>query len=82
MLGNSAVAYRAVVADNARRRSAFGSAPAHRARLRSTVTVGVTAADTYGVNRVELLVNGAVVGRDTHGPVRHRAEPGRPAVDA
>lgn len=35
-------------------------APAHKAKVSGTVSVTAAAADTYGVNRVELLINGKV----------------------
>ncbi|WP_306210862.1 Ig-like domain-containing protein [Actinoplanes sp. RD1] len=39
-------------------------APGNKAKVKGKVTIKAKAADTYGVSRVELLVNGKVVARD------------------
>ncbi|WP_203765295.1 S8 family serine peptidase [Paractinoplanes deccanensis] len=56
---------RTVVADNRPPSVAVTKAPANRAKVKGIVKVYVKAADTSGIARVELIVNGKVVARDT-----------------
>jgi len=44
------------------------SAPAHNAWVRGIVPVSITASDSVGVARVELYVDGALIGTDTSAP--------------
>jgi hypothetical protein len=64
-LGNTRTYTRAVVADNKAPTVSITKAPKHRAKVKGTVKVYVKASDTSGVARVELLVNGKVVAKDT-----------------
>ncbi|WP_412741121.1 S8 family serine peptidase [Krasilnikovia sp. MM14-A1259] len=56
---------RTVVADNAGPSLSITKAPANNTKVKGTVTVYAKASDASGVARVELLVNGKVVARDT-----------------
>jgi subtilisin family serine protease len=66
--GNVAVYDRAIIADNTAPTVKITSAPKDKAKVKGTVTIKVSAADKYGVNRVELLVNGKVVAKDNRSP--------------
>ncbi|HZH18491.1 MAG TPA: Ig-like domain-containing protein [Archangium sp.] len=44
------------------------TAPAHNARVGGIVQVSATASDTHGVAKVELYVDGALIGTDTSAP--------------
>jgi hypothetical protein len=56
---------RTVTVDNAGPAVAITAAPKHKAKVKGTVKVFVKASDAAGIARVELLVNGKVVARDT-----------------
>ncbi len=64
-LGNRSTARRVVVVDNTGPKVKITKAPRHGARVKGTVKVAVSAADRNGIGRVELLINGKVVARDT-----------------
>lgn len=66
--GNSTTANRSVIIDNGAPSVGWYSAPAHGRRVSGTVAVRASAGDTFGVARVDLLVNGVVVGRDATAP--------------
>jgi subtilisin family serine protease len=63
--GNSTVFKRSIVADNTAPKVKITSGPKNKAKVKGTVKLKVTASDYYGVNRVELLINGKVVAKDT-----------------
>ncbi|MET8148361.1 S8 family serine peptidase [Actinoplanes sp. NPDC049668] len=56
---------RTVTVDNAGPSVSITKAPKHKAKVKGTVKVYVKASDAAGVARVELLVNGKVVAKDT-----------------
>ncbi|MFD1364064.1 S8 family serine peptidase [Actinoplanes sichuanensis] len=62
--GNSAVFNRTLIADNKAPTVKITSGPKNGAKVKGTVTVKVSAGDTAGINRVELLINGKVVAKD------------------
>lgn len=64
-LGNSTTARRVILVDNTRPTVKVTKAPKNGAKVKGTVTVRASAADRNGINRVELLVNGRVVAKDT-----------------
>jgi hypothetical protein len=64
-VGNVRVVNRRVVVDNRAPSVSITAAPKHKAKVRGRVTVRVAASDPAGVARVELVVNGKVVARDT-----------------
>jgi subtilisin family serine protease len=67
--GNATVVSRRVTVDNTAPSVRFDHAPKHGVkRIRGTVRVTARAADTYGVKRVDLLVNGKAVGTETRAP--------------
>jgi subtilisin family serine protease len=76
-LGNVSTTRRTVVADHGAPSVRIASAPAGGKRVSGIVTIKIAAGDTYGVSRVELLVNGAVVRRDTSAPYSFRLNTGR-----
>ncbi|MEU8240980.1 S8 family serine peptidase [Actinoplanes missouriensis] len=59
------LAARTVVADNKRPAVTITKAPKNKAKVKGTVKVYVKASDASGISRVELLVNGRVVAKDT-----------------
>jgi archaellum component FlaF (FlaF/FlaG flagellin family) len=63
--GNSAVYNRSLIADNAAPKVKITSGPKNGAKVKGTVTVKASASDASGINRVELLINGKVVAKDT-----------------
>jgi hypothetical protein len=63
--GNAASVVRTVTVDNVGPTVTWGAAPAHKAKVRGIVRVNAGATDAYGVHRVQVLVNGAVVATDT-----------------
>ena len=63
--GNSAVYNRKLIADNKAPSVKITSGPKNGAKVKGTVTVKVAASDASGINRVELLINGKVVAKDT-----------------
>ncbi|WP_158319366.1 S8 family serine peptidase [Actinoplanes xinjiangensis] len=66
--GNQSRYDRKVIADNRGPSVTIGTAPRNGAKVRGTVTVKVGANDPAGVARVEILINGKVVARDTKAP--------------
>jgi hypothetical protein len=64
-LGNSRSYTRMVVADNKGPSVKVTKAPGNKKKVKGTVKVYVKAADSSGIARVELLVNGKVVAKDT-----------------
>lgn len=63
--GQSTRAKRSVIVDNTRPALRVTKAPANKAKVKGTVKVSAAASDRNGVARVELLVNGKIVARDT-----------------
>ena len=63
--GNSAVYNRSLIADNKVPTVKITSGPKNGAKVKGTVTVKASASDTAGIARVELLINGKVVAKDT-----------------
>jgi hypothetical protein len=63
-VGNSRTYTRTVIADNKAPSVSITKAPKNKAKVKGTVKVYVKAADTSGVARVELIVNGKVVATD------------------
>jgi subtilisin family serine protease len=63
--GNSAVYNRSLIADNAAPKVQITSGPKNGAKVKGTVTVKASASDASGIARVELLINGKVVAKDT-----------------
>jgi hypothetical protein len=64
-LGNKTTAGRVVIVDNTRPSLAITKAPGNGARVSGTVKVSASAGDKNGIGRVELLINGKIVARDT-----------------
>ena len=63
--GNPTVVRRTVTVDNTGPRLKVTKAPKNKAKVKGTVKVTASADDKYGVARVELLINGKVVAKDT-----------------
>jgi len=63
--GNSGSYSRTLIADNKTPTVKITSGPKNGAKVKGTVTVKVSASDASGINRVELLINGKVVAKDT-----------------
>jgi hypothetical protein len=68
--GNVATAQRAVIVDNLKPTLKITAAPKNNARVGGTVTVLATAADTFGVARLELWINGKRVATDAKRPYK------------
>jgi hypothetical protein len=66
--GNLATFDRTIIADNTLPTVKITSAPKDKAKVSGTVKIAATAADTYGLRRVEMLINGKVVQTDTAAP--------------
>ncbi|MEU4159049.1 Ig-like domain-containing protein [Actinoplanes sp. NPDC026670] len=66
-LGNTSTAQRVVIVDNTKPKATITKAPANGAKVKGKgkVKVAVSATDRNGISRVELLVNGKVVAKDT-----------------
>ncbi|BCY04978.1 Ig-like domain-containing protein [Actinoplanes sp. L3-i22] len=64
--GNSRIYNQLVIADNTGPTITITKAPANKAKVKGTVNVSLKATDFSGISRVEMLVNGKVVARDTH----------------
>jgi hypothetical protein len=64
-LGNRSTAKRAVIIDNTKPKVKITKGPGNGAKVKKTVRLIVSATDRNGMNRVELLINGKVVARDT-----------------
>jgi hypothetical protein len=63
--GNRSTLKRTVIVDNTKPALKVTKAPKNKAKVTGTVKVNASASDHNGVNRVELLVNGKVVAKDT-----------------
>ena len=63
--GNSAVYNRTLIADNKVPTVKITSGPKNGAKVKGTVTLKASASDSSGIARVELLINGKVVAKDT-----------------
>jgi thermitase len=63
--GNRTTFDRTFIADNTVPKVKITSAPKNKAKVKGTVKIAVTASDTYGMRRVEMLINGKVVQTDT-----------------
>ncbi|BFU43947.1 hypothetical protein KRMM14A1004_21840 [Krasilnikovia sp. MM14-A1004] len=61
---NQTLVRRSVTVDNTAPSLRITNAPKNKSRLHRTVRITASAHDAYGVNRVELLVNGKVVATD------------------
>jgi subtilisin family serine protease len=66
--GHTGTYDRRVIADNTAPAVAITRGPRNGARVRGTVRLTVKATDTYGIARVELLVNGRRVATDRRAP--------------
>jgi hypothetical protein len=66
--GNLATANRTIIADNIAPTVKITSAPKNKAKVKGTVKINATASDTYGVRRLELLINGKVIQTDATAP--------------
>ncbi|HET9516296.1 MAG TPA: Ig-like domain-containing protein, partial [Actinoplanes sp.] len=66
--GNSAVHRLSLIADNTAPKISITSGPKNKAKVKGTVKLKVSATDYYGVNRVELLINGSTVATDETSP--------------
>ncbi|GAB1692584.1 Ig-like domain-containing protein [Krasilnikovia sp. M28-CT-15] len=64
-VGNTTTYTRTVINDNLAPTIKIAKGPANGANVRGYRNITVTAADQYGMARVELLVNGRVIARDT-----------------
>jgi Bacterial Ig domain len=64
-LGNRSTAKRAVIVDNTKPKVKITKGPGNGAKVKKTVKLTVSATDRNGMNRVELLINGKVVAKDT-----------------
>jgi subtilisin family serine protease len=62
--GNSTVYKRSIIADNTAPKVSISGGPKNKAKVKGTVKLKVKATDYYGVNRVELLINGKLVATD------------------
>ncbi len=62
--GNQTRVSRQVIVDNTKPTLKATTWPKNKAKLKATTSIKATARDTWGVNRVELLVNGKVAGVD------------------
>lgn len=63
--GNETVLKRSLLVDNRVPSVWIAKAPKNAAKVKKTFTVTATASDTYGIAKVELLINGKVVKADT-----------------
>jgi thermitase len=66
--GNRTDFDRSIIADNTAPKVKITSGPKNKAKVKGTVKITATASDTYGVRRVELLINGKVIQKDTTSP--------------
>ncbi|MEV4706839.1 Ig-like domain-containing protein [Actinoplanes sp. NPDC049316] len=64
-LGNTSRSCRLVIVDNTKPSLKVTEAPRNGAKVRGTVTVTASAHDRNGISRVELLMNGNVIAKDT-----------------
>lgn len=63
--GNVAVLKRSLTVDNKAPVVSITKAPKNKAKVKKKFTVAAKASDTYGISKVQLLVNGKVVKTDT-----------------
>ncbi|MEV6596947.1 Ig-like domain-containing protein [Actinoplanes sp. NPDC051346] len=63
--GNTTTAHRVVIVDNTKPTLKVTKGPVNKAKVNGTVKLDASAGDRNGVSRVELLINGKVVARDT-----------------
>jgi hypothetical protein len=63
--GNATVVRRSLIVDNKAPTVSIAKAPKNKAKVKKKFTVTAKASDTYGIARVQLLVNGKVVTTDT-----------------
>lgn len=75
LAGNTGYSRRTVYIDNTLPSISLTKAPADKAKLTKTVTLTAKANDTYGVAKVQLLVNGKVVGTDTKAGYQFTLDP-------
>jgi hypothetical protein len=66
--GNRTNFDRSIIADNTLPKVKITTGPKNKAKVKGTVKLAVTASDYYGVRRVELLINGKVIQKDTTSP--------------
>lgn len=59
---------RSIIADNILPKAKITSGPKNKAKVKGTVKIAATASDASGIRRVELVINGKVVGTDTAAP--------------
>ena len=62
--GNQTVVKRSIIVDTTRPAVKLSTAPKNKAKLRKKTRIAASARDTYGVNRVEMLVNGKIAAVD------------------
>ncbi|MFI7543770.1 Ig-like domain-containing protein [Actinoplanes sp. NPDC049599] len=74
-LGNDSTAKRTVIVDNTKPKLTITKAPANGAKVKKTVKVTVSATDRNGINRIELLINGKVVAKDTKAAYTFKVNP-------
>ncbi|MET8152628.1 S8 family serine peptidase [Actinoplanes sp. NPDC049668] len=63
--GNRTNYERTIIADNTAPTVKITSGPKNKAKVKGTVKIAVSASDKYGLRRVELLINGKVIQKDT-----------------
>jgi Big-like domain-containing protein len=63
--GNPSTARRTITVDNTKPSLKLTSAPKSGAKVKGTVPVKASASDHNGISRVELLINGKIVAKDT-----------------
>ncbi|GID96704.1 S8 family serine peptidase [Amorphoplanes digitatis] len=68
--GNRTTYDRTIIADNTVPTVKITSGPKNKAKVKGTVKLAVTASDTYGMRRVEMLMNGKVIQTDTAAPYK------------
>ncbi|RSM67556.1 hypothetical protein DMB66_15630 [Actinoplanes sp. ATCC 53533] len=64
-LGNARTYPRTVIADNKAPTVSITKAPKNKAKVKGTVKISVKATDASGIARVELIINGKIVAKDT-----------------
>jgi hypothetical protein len=74
-LGNSSSVRRTVIVDNTKPKVGISKAPKNGAKVTKTTTITATASDLNRIARVQLLVNGKVVGTDTSAGYRFTLNP-------
>ena len=73
--GNEAILKRPVIVDNKAPTVSITKAPKHKAKVKKKFTVTAKAGDTYGVAKVQVLVNGKVVQTDTRAGYSFTVDP-------